>query len=199
MGQLEAQQMQTMTFFHNRINSVYKTLTCNPLGGIVSRLGRSSSGSPDSMSSSYHGNTSSSISNDTNTLVEMSTSLIENVGARPNNIMVQSLDPTILRSPPSRPSDSNTRSAIVQMNDHQVRQSNPLASASKMVPVPESLMSPDCPPVAHKTMPAAANNKTAAVKATKGICAIGSIERSECKSHRNNSRFQNRNWHRRNL
>lgn len=33
------------------------------------------------------------------------------------------------------------------------RQGNPLAAASKMVPVPESLMSPDCPPsnTVHRT------------------------------------------------
>lgn len=66
----------------------------------VSRLGRANSGSPDSMSSSYHGNTSSSINNDTNALVQMSSSLIGNINAsKGNNIMVQSLDPTILTSP----------------------------------------------------------------------------------------------------
>lgn len=31
--------------------------------------------------------------------------------------------------------------------DHQNRQGSPLVAASKMVPVPESLMSPDCPPL----------------------------------------------------
>lgn len=139
---------------------------------IVSRLGRSSSGSPDSMSSSYHGNTSSSINNDTNTLIDMSTSLIENVTDRSNNIMVQSLDPTILSSSPSSrllSDSSNTRAAIAQMNDQQARQSNPLASASKMVPVPEFLMSPDCPPasnVPQKTVPI--NNKISSIKSIKG-------------------------------
>lgn len=129
------------------------------------------------MSSSYHGNTSSSVNNDT--LIEMSTSLIENVNDRPSNIMVQSLDPTILSSPPSRVSECNTRSLIAQMNDQQARQANPLASASKMVPVPESLMSPDCPPAANvppkamSTSLTAPNNKISALKSTKGKCQSG--------------------------
>lgn len=107
------------------------------------------------MSSSYHGNTSSSINNDANTLIQMSSSLIENVNNDhsngSNSIMVQSLDPTILSSPLSRSSSSDaassTRSVIPQLNDQQARQSCPLVAASKMVPVPESLMSPDCPPL----------------------------------------------------
>lgn len=66
---------------------------------LVSRLSRPGSGSPDSMSSSYHGNTSaSSVHNDANTLIQMSTSLIENVNNDQNNLMVQSLDPNILSS-----------------------------------------------------------------------------------------------------
>lgn len=107
------------------------------------------------MSSSYHGNTSSSINNDANALIQMSSSLIENVnndqnGSSSSSIMVQSLDPTILSSPPSRSSSSeapSARSVIPQLNDQQARQGNPLVAASKMVPVPESLMSPDCPPL----------------------------------------------------
>lgn len=147
----------------------------------VSRLGtRAGSSSPDSMSSSYHGNTSSSLNNDANTLIQMSASLIENVNTERNNIMVQSLDSTTLSSSSSlkMSSDSNSvRSVIPQLNgsynyyyyllkcfyelqiivelilfhlveiDHQTRQGSPLVAASKMVPVPETLMSPDCPPV----------------------------------------------------
>lgn len=114
---------------------------------LVSRLGRPGSGSPDSMSSSYHGNTSSSMNNDSNALIQMSTSLIENVNNEQNNIMVQSLDPTILSSPSTRILEPTiVRSVIPQLNDQQARQSSPLVAATKMVPVPETLMSPDCPP-----------------------------------------------------
>lgn len=80
----------------------------------VSRLGRANSGSPDSMSSSYHGNTSSSINNDTNALVQMSSSLIGNVNTSKGNIMVQSLDPTILTSPAMKLiSESNSVRQVV--------------------------------------------------------------------------------------
>lgn len=53
----------------------------------------------------------------------------------------------------------------------------PLLAATKMVPVPETLMSPDCPPtnaptVQHKTNihsnTSTPNNKVAAIKSNKG-------------------------------
>lgn len=163
------------------------------------------------MSSSYHGNTSSSMNNETNTLVQMSSSLIENVNSNAGNIMVQSLDPTILNSPSMKlTSDSiSVRSVIPLINgkphsifchsgkkserfeksffspiflnvDYQTRQC-PLVATSKIVPVPETLMSPDCPPtsvvqsVIHTT-PAPAktdstlpNQKVSSIKSTKGL------------------------------
>lgn len=155
---------------------------------LVSRLGRPGSHSPDSMSSSYHGNTSSSINNDANTLIQMSSSLIENVNNDQNgsSIMVQSLDPTILSSPLSRSMSSEAptaRSVIPLLNDQQARQGSPLVAATKMVPVPESLMSPDCPPlgvsnvhqrttssIPTNTNPnALPNNKLTPLKSNKGI------------------------------
>ncbi|XP_055303021.1 centrosomal protein of 97 kDa [Sitodiplosis mosellana] len=144
----------------------------------VSRLGRANSGSPDSMSSSYHGNTSSSLNNDANNLIQMSSSLIENVNAEKGNIMVQSLDPTILSSPSSKLTSESTsvRSVVPPLNDYQTRQC-PLVATSKIVPVPETLMSPDCPPlnVVHqsvihstpKTEPSLPNQKVSSIKSTK--------------------------------
>lgn len=84
----------------------------------VSRLGRASSSSPESMTSSYHGNTSTSMNNDANSLIQMSASLIENVNIERNSIMVQSLDPTILSPPSSKIlSESNSvRSVLPQLN-----------------------------------------------------------------------------------
>lgn len=85
----------------------------------VSRLGRAGSSSPDSMSSSYHGNTSSSMNNDANALIQMSASLIDNVNNDRSNIMMQSLDPTILSSSSSSKLSSepnSVRSVIPQLN-----------------------------------------------------------------------------------
>lgn len=156
---------------------------------LVSRLGRPGSHSPDSMSCSYHGNTSSSINNEANTFIQMSSSLIENVNTDQNgssSIMVQSLDPTILSSPLSRSSSSevpSARSVIPLLNDQQARQGSPLVAATKMVPVPESLMSPDCPPLGvsnvhqrttsniptNTNSNALPNNKLTPLKSNKGI------------------------------
>lgn len=171
-------------------------------------MGRANSSSPDSMSSSYHGNSSSSMNNEANTLIQMTSSLIENVNADQGNIMVQSFDPTILSSSQLKlTSESNVRSVVPQMNgsliciygtrllcfrfsnekkmhlitDYQTRQC-PLVATSKIVPVPETLMSPDCPPpnVAHqsvvhstpsqpKTETFMPNQKVSAIKSTKGL------------------------------
>lgn len=101
----------------------------------------------------------------------MSTSLISNI-KNDNNLMIQSLDPNLLSSNTkshssvhdvSSRSSNNSIASINQSNGKPFnfrkakllysssfffseRQGNPLAAASKMVPVPESLMSPDCPP-----------------------------------------------------
>ncbi|XP_058819668.1 centrosomal protein of 97 kDa [Topomyia yanbarensis] len=124
--------------------------------------------SPDTMSNSYHGNTSSNlmtssqIDNSGNSqLFELTKSLIDNITS--DNIMSQSLDPNMLNS-------SGTGNNLINASMHESiilsKQSNagganlyndqppatpvimggPLAAASKMVPVPESLMSPDCGP-----------------------------------------------------
>ncbi|XP_037926869.1 centrosomal protein of 97 kDa isoform X3 [Hermetia illucens] len=123
----------------------------------VSRLsGRQ--GSPDSMSNSYHGNTSSSsfMSGSSETLagtniIQMTTSLIENI--RNDTLMTQSLDGSNVaannakKTNNSYSQDSTARIAN-QHNDPTPTQlsGGPLVAASKMVPVPETLMSPDvCP------------------------------------------------------
>lgn len=65
--------------------------------------------------------------------------------------------------------------------DQHARQGSPLVAASKMVPVPEALMSPDCPPTnaVHQRSiqtpsnihlnQSTPNQKVASIKATKGI------------------------------
>ncbi|KAJ6648293.1 Centrosomal protein of 97 kDa [Pseudolycoriella hygida] len=126
-----------------------------------SRLGRQ--GSPDSMSSSYHGitNSSSLLSSQTDgghNLIQMSTSLISNI-KNDSNLMIQSLDPNLLsnniksHSNVHEVSTRSTNQISVASNQSNERQGNPLTAASKMVPVPESLMSPDCPPTntVHRT------------------------------------------------
>lgn len=84
----------------------------------VSRLGRAGSNSPDAMSSSYHGNSSSSLNNEPHSLVQMSTSLIENVHPDRSCIMVQSLDSSMLGSSSGRSSSeaSSVRSVIPPLN-----------------------------------------------------------------------------------
>lgn len=58
------------------------------------------------------------MNNDANPLVQMSSSLIENVNAERSNIMVQSLDPTILNSPSMKLTSetSNVRSVVPPLN-----------------------------------------------------------------------------------
>ncbi|XP_055640849.1 centrosomal protein of 97 kDa [Toxorhynchites rutilus septentrionalis] len=133
----------------------------------VTRLsGRQSS--PDTMSSSYHGNvscnsmTSSQIDNSSNSpLFELTKSLIDNITS--DNIMTQSLDPNMLNNSniinnsqntlmnesigPTKQSNAGGNNLYNdQTTATQVLMGGPLAAASKMVPVPESLMSPDCGP-----------------------------------------------------
>lgn len=101
--------------------------------------------------------------NHSNQLLEMTKSLIENFTS--DNLMTQSLDPTILAGSSLNSSmTTSTIGSLVQdthpshnngnlYNDQSsipiVQSSGPLITASKMMPVPESLMSPDCgsPPI----------------------------------------------------
>lgn len=94
--------------------------------------------------------------NHSNQLLEMTKSLIENFTS--DSLMTQSLDPTILggsslnssmtssiRDPHPSPMNNgnlyNDQSSIPI-----VQSSGPLVTSCKMMPVPESLMSPDCGP-----------------------------------------------------
>lgn len=123
------------------------------------------------MSSSFHGTTTNVInhqvaSNESNHLLDMTKSLIENFTS--DSLMTQSLDPTILASSSlnSTMNTSMTMSSMIIKDFHPsptnnvganlyneqssipiMHTSGPLITASKMMPVPESLMSPDCPPV----------------------------------------------------
>ncbi|XP_011199542.2 uncharacterized protein LOC105223500 [Bactrocera dorsalis] len=118
-------------------------------------------GSPDSMVNSYHGNTSSeTITNNINHTTPMTTSLIENI-KHDSMLMSQS---TCDSSITGGGSNMNTRTNNSQestprtitpnpYNDQNytnmpVNVGGPLAAASKMVPVPEALMSPDVCPAA---------------------------------------------------
>lgn len=131
-------------------------------------------GSPDSMASSYHGNTSNSsiISNEqmsnASHLLQMTTSLIENI--KNDSIMTQSFDSNSTncnsKSNTTCSSQDSTPRTITpnQYNDQPTStppMGGPLAAASKMVPVPETLMSPDCCPgsVAHRVTVSSINNQ----------------------------------------
>ncbi|XP_055919576.1 centrosomal protein of 97 kDa isoform X1 [Eupeodes corollae] len=131
-------------------------------------------GSPDSMASSYHGNTSNSsiISNEqmsnASHLLQMTTSLIENI--KNDSIMTQSFDSNSTNcnskgNTTCSSQDSTPRTITPnQYNDQPTStppMGGPLAAASKMVPVPETLMSPDCCPgsVAHRVTVSAMNNQ----------------------------------------
>lgn len=93
--------------------------------------------------------------NNSSQLLEMTKSLIENFTSE--NLMTQSLDPTILGgvslnnsmiSSVREPHSSSNNLYNEQSSIPIVQSTGPLITASKMMPVPESLMSPDCgPPV----------------------------------------------------
>uniref|UniRef100_A0A1A9WXV8 Centrosomal protein of 97 kDa n=1 Tax=Glossina brevipalpis TaxID=37001 RepID=A0A1A9WXV8_9MUSC len=111
-------------------------------------------GSPDSMANSYHGNTASEQgTNNTSHLTQMTTSLIENIKNN-DSVMSQSLDGSTLNSSKSNTSQESTPRTITPNSHTDQSCSNPpptggpLAAASKMVPVPETLMSPDICPTA---------------------------------------------------
>lgn len=111
------------------------------------------------MSSSFHGSMTSShheAHNNSSQLLEMTKSLIENFTN--DNIMTQSLDPGILAGSnmnismtssmldPSPPVINNGNLYNDQSSIPILQSTGPLQTASKMMPVPESLMSPDCGP-----------------------------------------------------
>lgn len=93
-------------------------------------------------------------------LLEMTKSLIENFTS--DSLMTQSLDPTILgvaslnnsMTSSIHPSSNNLYND--QSNIPIVQSTGPLITASKMMPVPESLMSPDCGPPAIVQRPISA-------------------------------------------
>lgn len=120
------------------------------------------------MSSSFHGTISNNNNHDAhnqspNHLLDMTKSLIENFTS--DSIMTQSLDPTILGSSSmntSMNSSMTTSMLMKELNPSPINNGNlyneqsnipimhtsgPLVTASKMMPVPETLMSPDCPPI----------------------------------------------------
>ncbi|KAG5675555.1 hypothetical protein PVAND_005450 [Polypedilum vanderplanki] len=139
------------------------------------------------MSSSFHG-TTTNISNyqtlqqqnDSNHLLDMTKSLIENFTS--DSLMTQSLDPTILGSSTSM-NNSMTSSMIIKdfhpsptnngnlYNEQSsipiMHTSGPLITASKMMPVPETLMSPDCPPVTIQQQQRPISNLTSNTKNSK--------------------------------
>ena len=110
--------------------------------------------------------------NQSNQLLEMTKSLIENFTS--DNLMTQSLDPTILAGSNLNVSINSSMTSSMMQDSHPspinngnlyndqssipiVQSSGPLVTASKMMPVPESLMSPDCgPPMIIQQRPVSA-------------------------------------------
>lgn len=135
------------------------------------------------MFSSFHG-TSMTAShheahNNSSQLLEMTNSLIENFTN--DSIMTQSLDPGILAGNCSPSLASSINSSMHEAippasnnanlyNDQSsipiLQSSGPLQTASKMMPVPEALMSPDCgPPMIVQQRPVSTLISTAAASA----------------------------------
>ncbi|XP_037959505.1 centrosomal protein of 97 kDa isoform X2 [Teleopsis dalmanni] len=112
-----------------------------------SRLtGRQSS--PESMISSYHGNTSNDQMT-SNHYVNMTTSLIENIK---NDSVTSGFEGNMSSSSISNTNHVNSKANSSHESSPRTSTPNPyhggpLAAASKMVPVPETLMSPDVCPV----------------------------------------------------
>ncbi|XP_059220614.1 centrosomal protein of 97 kDa [Stomoxys calcitrans] len=136
-------------------------------------------GSPDSMVNSYHGNTTNDQVGNVNHIGQMTTSLIENV-KNCDTIMMQSLDSNT--SPATNNSNSKMNNSqestprTITPNPYneqsfinQPLSGGPLAAASKMVPVPETLMSPDvCPAaVAQRVTVSAINSQIQQTKTSK--------------------------------
>ena len=121
------------------------------------------------MSSSYHGHTSTNLMNSSttdtaNNSFDLTKSLIDNITSD-NSIMTQSLDSTVLGNNAVNTalmSASMHESMIIpnQQSPQILMSSGPLIAASRMVPVPESLMSPDCGPatIVHHRISGNANH-----------------------------------------
>ncbi|XP_044779849.1 centrosomal protein of 97 kDa isoform X1 [Drosophila simulans] len=115
-------------------------------------------GSPESMLNSYHGNSSNnSIVSDngsTNHSLQMSISLIENIKndgegfSLAGSGMSSSVTTKTYNSTESTPRNITPNPYNDQTFISQTPSGGPLAAASKMVPVPETLMSPDVCPAA---------------------------------------------------
>ncbi|XP_070069630.1 centrosomal protein of 97 kDa isoform X2 [Drosophila takahashii] len=116
-------------------------------------------GSPESMANSYHGNSSSnnSIVSDNgsaNHSLQMSISLIENIKndgegfSLAGSGMSSSVTTKTYNSTESTPRNITPNPYNDQTFISQTPSGGPLAAASKMVPVPETLMSPDVCPAA---------------------------------------------------
>ncbi|KAM7354413.1 centrosomal protein 97kDa isoform 2-T2 [Cochliomyia hominivorax] len=123
-------------------------------------------GSPDSMVNSYHGNTTNEQVANANHLVQMTTSLIENI-KNCDTLMSQSLDGNNVNSSNSKINNSqDSTPRTITPNPYN---GGPLNAASKMVPVPETLMSPDvCPAsVAQRVTVSAINTQIQQTKINK--------------------------------
>ncbi|KAH8241792.1 hypothetical protein KR026_000547, partial [Drosophila bipectinata] len=116
-------------------------------------------GSPESMVNSYHGNSScnNSVVSDNgsaNNSLQMSISLIENIRNEGESYslagsgMSSSVTTKTYNSTESTPRNITPNPYNDQTFIGQIPTGGPLAAASKMVPVPETLMSPDVCPVA---------------------------------------------------
>ncbi|EDW75518.1 uncharacterized protein Dwil_GK23899 [Drosophila willistoni] len=137
-------------------------------------------GSPESMANSYHGNSSnSSIISDNgsaNHSLQMSISLIENIKNDGDNFSLASSGMSSSVTTKTYNSTESTPRNITPnpYNDQtfigqQTPIGGPLAAASKMVPVPETLMSPDvCPAaVAQRVTVSALNSQLHKTKVNK--------------------------------
>ncbi|XP_017046313.1 centrosomal protein of 97 kDa [Drosophila ficusphila] len=136
-------------------------------------------GSPESMANSYHGNSSNnSIASDNgsaNHSLQMSISLIENIKndgegfSLAGSGMSSSVTTKTYNSTESTPRNMTPNPYNDQTFISQTPSGGPLAAASKMVPVPETLMSPDvCPAaVAQRVTVTALNSQLHKTKVNK--------------------------------
>ncbi|XP_030383587.1 centrosomal protein of 97 kDa [Scaptodrosophila lebanonensis] len=113
-------------------------------------------GSPESMVNSYHGNSSMDNGSNHSHTLQMSTSLIENIKntdsldsfSLASSGMSSSVTTKTYNSTESTPRNITPNPYNEQTFIGQTPAGGPLAAASKMVPVPETLMSPDVCPAA---------------------------------------------------
>ncbi|KAH8272000.1 hypothetical protein KR044_013117, partial [Drosophila immigrans] len=139
-------------------------------------------GSPESMANSYHGNSSNNSMSSDNGLVnhglQMSTSLIENIKngdgdnfslASSMSGMSSSVNTKTFNSTESTPRNITPNPYNEQTFIGQAPLGGPLAAASKMVPVPETLMSPDvCPAAVAQRVTVTASTLSSQLHKTKG-------------------------------